>query len=527
MKKVQFFLLITASLFSLQIPAQYYKIELVKDIYPGPIGSYPNWLVAGGANLYFTANNGTNGYELWKSNGTEAGTQMVLDLNNVGANNSNPQYLTAINGNLYFGASDGTNGNELWRHQYAGAGAGLTTMIKDINPGANSSAPTVLTDLNGTLLFWANNGTNGTELWKSTGTAASTQMIEDISLGAISTPIANLFNVNSNIFFKGGGFVNAGLLLATENSVSNPISVRGFNEEYFNPSDYGKLNGTLFISATGNTSGGNSVGRELFVKESDDFAVDLLKDINVGTGDSSPDNFINSNGQLFFTAYNGTQTSLWKTDGTVAGTVLVKSIMPSTSFFNFCNVNGVLFFCTANTNGLQLWKSNGTTLGTTLVKQINNSTVISNYEAINVNGTLLFTISDGTHGVELWQSNGTPDGTFMVTDLNPAGSSFPENLTKVDDVLFFTANNGTSGIELYKMYNCYGSTLNYSIKNGNWHDPTVWSCGRVPATTEQVTIKGHIININTNAGVNKIIFEGGGNITIPAGSTLTYYINPT
>ncbi len=69
---------------------------------------------------------------------------------------------------------------------------------------------------------------------------------------------------------------------------------------------------------------------------------------------------------------------------------------------------------------------------------------------------------------------------------------------------------------------CSGTTDFYSIKNGNWNDPTTWSCGRVPITTEALTIKGHIININGNFGVNKIIFEGG-NITIPVGSTLTYY----
>ena len=53
---------------------------MVKDIDSGSGSSYPDYLTAVGTTLYFRATDGTNGYELWKSDGTAAGTVMVKDI---------------------------------------------------------------------------------------------------------------------------------------------------------------------------------------------------------------------------------------------------------------------------------------------------------------------------------------------------------------------------------------------------------------------------------------------------------------
>ncbi len=59
--------------------------------------------------LYFRANDGSSGSELWKSDGTSAGTVLVRDIQS-GANSGSPSYLSNVNGTLYFQATDGTNG---------------------------------------------------------------------------------------------------------------------------------------------------------------------------------------------------------------------------------------------------------------------------------------------------------------------------------------------------------------------------------------------------------------------------------
>src|SRR5690554_434681 len=125
--KKNLLLLGAISLFAINSSAQI-TIDLVKDINP-TAGSYPESFTEYNGKFYFTASDGTNGKELWMSDGTEAGTQMVKDINSTGS--SNPNNLTEYNGKLYFSADDGTNGVELWVSNGTPEG---TQMIKDINP---------------------------------------------------------------------------------------------------------------------------------------------------------------------------------------------------------------------------------------------------------------------------------------------------------------------------------------------------------------------------------------------------------
>jgi ELWxxDGT repeat protein len=87
---------------------------LVKDIRPGSYtSSDPENLTAVGNTLFFTADNGVNGEELWKSDGTEAGTILVGDIR-PGSSSSDPRNLTAVGSTLFFQADNGVNGRELW-----------------------------------------------------------------------------------------------------------------------------------------------------------------------------------------------------------------------------------------------------------------------------------------------------------------------------------------------------------------------------------------------------------------------------
>jgi ELWxxDGT repeat protein len=137
---------------------------LVKDIFDGPNGSSPHNLVASsgpdGDWVYFNASDGVHGSELWRSDGTAAGTAMVIDIHPTGA--GDPDGLLVIDGTLYFAADDGTNGTELWTSDGTAAG---TTLVMDINPGPSGSSPHNLTVVGDMLYFAANDGTHGKELW--------------------------------------------------------------------------------------------------------------------------------------------------------------------------------------------------------------------------------------------------------------------------------------------------------------------------------------------------------------------------
>ena len=88
---------------------------MVKDTNIGSGTSSVDKLTAVGNALYFMANDGANGYELWRSDGTANGTMMAKDINS-GSSNSDPSELTAVGNSIYFYADNGQDGKELWAH---------------------------------------------------------------------------------------------------------------------------------------------------------------------------------------------------------------------------------------------------------------------------------------------------------------------------------------------------------------------------------------------------------------------------
>ena len=372
--------------------------QLVLDINSnGATGSAPANLVAIGSTVYFSANDGVHGTELWKSDGTAAGTMLVKDIN-PGSADSNPKYLTNVNGTLFFSANDGARGNELWKSDGT---VGGTMLVADIQPGSGynyttmdfgpySSDPKNLTAVNGTLFFSANDGQTGTELWKSNGTATGTMLVKDIeafpTLG--SYPI-NLTNVNGTLFFEAFDLDAGFELWKSDGTANGTLRVKDiFPGTYYNPTYHG------------------------------DFP------------NSSIPRFLTPiNGTLFFAARDGDHGfELWKSDGTTAGTVLVKDIRAGSASSGtygpsyLTAVNGTLFFnATDGQTGAELWKSDGTDAGTMLVKDIVAGSAGSDpLSLINVNGTLLFAADQGTAGDnELFKSDGTPEGTMLVADINP------------------------------------------------------------------------------------------------------------
>ena len=97
-------------------------------------------LGAAGPGVFFAASDGASGVELWKTDGTDAGTVRVKDIN-PGPGNSSPLGFTVFNAALYFQANDGASGFELWKTDGTAVG---TVLLKDINPLGDSS-PTQLT----------------------------------------------------------------------------------------------------------------------------------------------------------------------------------------------------------------------------------------------------------------------------------------------------------------------------------------------------------------------------------------------
>jgi ELWxxDGT repeat protein len=517
---------------------------LVKDIVPGgTYNAYASSLTNVNGTLFFRTYDGVHGRELWKSDGTAAGTVMVKDINPSWAS-SDPSYLTNVNGTLFFRANDGTNGWKLWKSDGTGAGTVLvstgasapsniinangtlffsaydgkgaelwksdgtaagTTLIKDINPQITfgGSSPANLTDVNGTLFFSANDGVHGVELWKSDGTAAGTTLVKDIVPGGYfgyfgayypsSSSPSQLTNVNGTLFFTVWSAGTGSQLWKSDGTAAGTVPVSRVGA-----SKLTNVNGTLFFVA-GTTATGTD-GEELWKSDGTTAGTTMVKDIYPGgswrsgnysyyyvPNSSSPAELTNVNGTLFFTATDGVNgRELWKSDGTPAGTTLVKNIRASYQSAypsGLTNLNGTLLFSAyEDTNGRELWKSDGTAAGTVLVKDIRPGASGSYPSSLaSVNGTLFFSANDGTAGYELWKSDGTAAGTTLVKDINPgSGNSYPylggpdlytysgQHPTSINGTLFFTAYNPATGRELWKSDGtAAGTTLVTDIYLGN------------------------------------------------------------
>jgi ELWxxDGT repeat protein len=436
---------------------------LVKDLYPGGIGSDLRSLTAANGTLFFTTYESAQGTKLWKSDGTAAGTVLVMDIFPT-FSGPVPASLAAVNGVLFFPAYDGVHGTELWRTDGTAAG---TVLVKDLNPGSNGSSPGSLAAVNGTLFFVAYVGVRGIELWKSDGSAAGTDLVKDVRPGFDGAYPTRLTNVNGTLFFAANDGTHGEELWTSNGTAAGTVLVKDVDPRTAygvphssTPTELTAVNGTLFFSAFSDR------GRELWKSNGTTAGTVLVRDIDPDHG-SYPRSLTAVNGTLFFSASDGTHfDELWKSDGTAAGTVMVEDINPdpvgASNPGSLAYVNGTLYFTVAYTNvngtpsskiASELWKSDGTAAGTVMVKEFFRGNW---YDPLprsltNANGTLLFVAGDGRHGVELWKSDGTAAGTARVKDINARTvGSQPGNLTNVNGTLYFAADDGAHGMELWK-----------------------------------------------------------------------------
>ena len=385
---------------------------LVFDIYSGGFSSFnvnPLSLVTVGNTLFFTADDGQYGRELWKSDGTAAGTSLVKDL--IPGKESTYLYnLTAVNGMLYFSCSTDSEGSELWRSDGTESG---TYMVKDINPGPNDADPQNFIAYNGSLFFTAKNATNGTELWKSNGTELGTTMVKDIEPG-----------IGSGAYFP------------------------------FEEMEMTVSNNKLFFKA------GIGLDIELYVTTGFSFTTHRVKDINPGLSSSNIKELTDVNGTLYFSAETPTGgAELWKSDGTSLGTVLVEDIFPGNANHSYPEgltaAGSILYFTAIGSvgEGRELWRSLGTAANTYRVKDIYPGPTSPEISDMTYRqGVVYFIANDGVNGRELWRTTGGNGTTYMVKDINGIADAsiyapfLGAQLTLINNTLFFGADNGSCRI---------------------------------------------------------------------------------
>lgn len=434
----------------------------VKDIATGTgrysEGSFPTGLTAVGGRVFFSADDGPHGSEHWISDGTAPGTFMVKDIipgphGGFGDEGSLGDTTVAIGEVAYFFGDDGHHGYELWRSDGTQAG---TAMVKDVYPGERGTGEG-LVDAAGTLLFGADDATH-IGLWKSDGTAAGTLLVKTTwhgarppRLGPVSPEPWGLTVVGHRTFFFAYQGPRERALWMSDGTRAGTVPVSRLPNGAGN-ADLRPLIGSdgdfLFtFSRKGAWELWRSDGTRAGTMPLQRFHETLVPQTPAVT---EVDDIV-----YFAMAVKGRGDELWRSDGAPSGTFLAATIPGRTGYAygypigSLIDVEGTLYMTVEGYDGNnELWRSDGTSAGSTLVRELPmpDDFHLSPPELTVAGGTLYF--ANG----ELWRSDGSAGGTYEVQDLRwGSHPSLPDGLTVAGDTLFFTAAGDPRNVELWAM----------------------------------------------------------------------------
>lgn len=371
--------------------------HLVKDIYPGMPESSPQNLTTYAGKVYFSAESEDGkGREVWASDGTTSGTVRVSDLNadpSFMTGDSDPRDFVVAGGSLYFSGQTSENTRSLYRLTAGGtpqkltgfavkyvsnvaawgskvAFTGTTTtggiepwvtdgtfngthQLKDINPGTADSTPLEYTALgNGGVLFSADDGTHGTEIWTSNGTV--TQQLKDLNLGAASGLPTDLYATGGKAYFAAKATGNPYTIWVTDGTGAGTkqiASIRGGSNSG-TLSDFTVYKGIVYFGASEQQH-----GSELWRTDGTTGGTYMVRDTNPGIANGSPHDMAVVDGLLYFVFEDDDDLwRLWRTDGTTDGTFAVPTDVDPSGVELLSTVGNTLFFAGKSpAEGRELW----------------------------------------------------------------------------------------------------------------------------------------------------------------------------
>lgn len=365
--------------------------------------------------------------EMWRSDGTPTGTFLLSEFDYDG----HPEPIVRLAGRAYFAAARDDSRDELWTTDGTVAG---TSIVDDVL--GSGSTPQMIGAVSERVFFTAFRPDVGNEIWSSTGDAASTTVI-DLNPGAEGV-------------YVGESAALADRLVVTVSQASthlwstdgSPAGTQALTTGF--AQNVRASNGRAFFA-----KGFGSNEREPWWTDGTPAGTREIADLEPGASGSDPRGFVSFRGETYFTATVGFLQSLWRTDGTLAGTARVGT----RPCFPRVVASARLFLdCVDATTGLEPWVTDGTEAGTRPLGDLtpgNQATFIP--LEVEVDGTVYFVADVPGLGWELWRSDGTAGGTAPVIDLVPGPSgSGPSGLTAIGGTLYFVAHTPSAGRELWR-----------------------------------------------------------------------------
>jgi ELWxxDGT repeat protein len=364
-----------------------------------------------------------------------------------------PAGFVTMGGVAYFAADDGIHGNELWRSDGTAAG---TWLVRDLCPGVCASVRGGFSVVGTLLYFGAHDGVHGYELWRSDGTAAGTELVLDLVPGLRSGASGPVIPLGSSLVFASAAALWVSHDLGATASQLTPPEL-GLVGNVF-----GELGGRVaFIGYS------EADGWELWATDGTPAGTERL-DVRPGpedgvrggwSGRAGTTSVVVAGDLLLFAGHDGvSRPQLWRTDGTPAGTRRVgDDLLPGSVAGDprcLVAVGDAVYFGASDLTrgGGGLWRSDGTPAGTVLIANSAAAEVGPQpCHFTQAGAKLFFTVIDHASGAgrELWVTDGTKAGTTAVVDIRPGAADLPwwaQLAARGDDLLFF-ANDGVHGVE--------------------------------------------------------------------------------
>jgi ELWxxDGT repeat protein len=418
---------------------------IVADLEPGSAGSFPYGLTARGATLFFFTWGQTGPPSLWRSDGSPFGTERVTELPPGTGADSFQVGAVAAGDLVFFIASvfdELTHPYQLWRSDGTEAG---TFSVGDFGFDSPSVCPgpcfpygpSGLAVLGDRVVFIANDGTHGREIWVSDGTRAGTSMLRDTKPGAEAGLTFYTLAAGPYVYFSATDSAHGTELWRTDGTpagtelVADLVAGTGSSDAYPEAAIEGRLVFTTrFAGLEVWESDGSSAGTRRLAS---------LDAQNVGL-------FAGLSDELLFVTGDGGGSNLWRSDRTEPGTLRIEEF--ETGAGSFPSIlhpfGGRVAFSLSDSDSPSLWASDGTGAGTVPLREmLTAGGGFTTRQSAALGGELFFAATEPEHGMELWATDGSPEGTRLIRDIVPGGpDSHPFAMTPALGQLFFAAWNG-------------------------------------------------------------------------------------
>jgi len=445
------------------------SIELVADQNTTPLDvDYrpgASRLARSGNLVYFVGRTAELGQELWASDGTSAGTRLVKDIH-PGAGSSFPSKPFDVNGILYFSADDGGHGEELWRSDGTTGG---TWLVGDLRRGEIGSNPRNFAVAGGVLYFAAGDAEHGRELWRTDGTRGGTRRVADIRPGLEPSEPSQLTASDDRIFFRADDGAHGPELWVSDGTAAGTRlaldilpgpdgaldSERLPGQGRFPRMPFVELDGRVYFEADDGVH-----GAELWRSDGTAAGTVLVRDHLPGPGSGGVYPRTVFNGRVVFAVSNldvlaPAAPELWTTDGTDAGTFRLTE-SGTRRHDPLVEVGGRLYFVASSASNYdknhELWVTDGTPAGTVMLRDTHIEACAPGHvvgQLTVVGNRVFFVAREPGHDEEVWVTDGTVAGTRRVADIVPGHGSSPQHLTALGNRLLFTANDRQHGQELW------------------------------------------------------------------------------